>query len=354
MTEDVRYEAGSPCSHCQGPTVALHGSSDRDDDYCESCGTAWRREACTGTVFDGETARECILRAAHTGECIRACGHRRLMDDGYHWCTMPFDHDGDHGDGVMAWLKHSRLSRAGIEAVLAGVLDVEHAVDHVADELAMTEPAPIIVSKARAEGLKRLVGEITTELCGARSSLGFACDLPRAHAGFHSASDPAYPAQPHAWGTVEYADVPAPSLGAWRSDCGGDYTLSGEHAGVFYFANYWPDNTVSASIYLEEDGDRVAGSGIVQRSSFDDCKRFAESWIRGAVADSHGARPKVYELAREARDAAQVALDAAHDLKRSLAAESPELDHLLIGIDQIQAGWAQLATAVTRLRSADL
>lgn len=66
----------------------------------------------------------------------------------------------------------------------------------------------------------------------------------------------------------------------WHPDCGGDYTLSGPG----YFANYWPDNTVSASIYdLDDLNDpytkELAGSGLMGGSSLADCQAKAERWI---------------------------------------------------------------------------
>ena len=77
----------------------------------------------------------------------------------------------------------------------------------------------------------------------------------------------------------------------WTPDCGGDWCLSdgkGEDApGVGYFANYWPDNSVSASIYV--DGEEVADSGIMARGSKAQCMALAEQWIaeRLAAAEPH-------------------------------------------------------------------
>lgn len=48
--------------------------------------------------------------------------------------------------------------------------------------------------------------------------------------------------------------------------------------GIGAFANYWPDDTVSASVYI--DGEDVARSGIVARRSRAECQAFAEQWIR--------------------------------------------------------------------------
>lgn len=69
-------------------------------------------------------------------------------------------------------------------------------------------------------------------------------------------------------------------LGEWTPDCGGDWCLNGPR----YFANYWPDNTVSASIYANDDhedpGDQIAESGIMAGDSRADCQAKAERWIR--------------------------------------------------------------------------
>lgn len=75
------------------------------------------------------------------------------------------------------------------------------------------------------------------------------------------------------------------NLGEWTPDCGGDWCLSGPR----WFANYWPDNTVSASIYEGEDGDgqltdEVARSGIMSGVSKADCMAKAEDWIRAQLA----------------------------------------------------------------------
>lgn len=75
---------------------------------------------------------------------------------------------------------------------------------------------------------------------------------------------------------------PRVPLGEWTPDCGGAYCLSGSG----YFANYWPDNTVSASIYLGDDEQptEVATSGIVARPSKAACQAFAEEWIAERLA----------------------------------------------------------------------
>lgn len=62
----------------------------------------------------------------------------------------------------------------------------------------------------------------------------------------------------------------------WKPDCGGDWVLSG----TGFFANYWPDNTVTASITDGFDGPTLADSGIVPRESRAACQLFAEEWIR--------------------------------------------------------------------------
>ncbi|QCB93285.1 DUF6221 family protein [Cellulomonas shaoxiangyii] len=69
-------------------------------------------------------------------------------------------------------------------------------------------------------------------------------------------------------------DEAAFTLPEWQPDVGGDWTLSGDG----FFATYWPDNTVSASIYRGDD--QVATSGIVSRRSRAECQAFAEGWIR--------------------------------------------------------------------------
>lgn len=71
------------------------------------------------------------------------------------------------------------------------------------------------------------------------------------------------------------------SLPAWEPDCGGDWCLAGgetEGPGWGFFANYWPDNTVSASVFY--DGEKIKGSGIVAHQSKADCQSFAEHWVR--------------------------------------------------------------------------
>lgn len=88
-------------------------------------------------------------------------------------------------------------------------------------------------------------------------------------------------------------DEAAFSLPEWEPDCGGDWTLSGPG----FFANYWPDNTVSVSIYVGDT--RVAESGIVSRGSRAECQAFAERWIRDhsrALAECRARRRIVEEL----------------------------------------------------------
>jgi hypothetical protein len=71
-------------------------------------------------------------------------------------------------------------------------------------------------------------------------------------------------------------------LADWMPDCGGDWCLSGgapsDEQGAGYFANYWPDDTVSVSVYV--DGDDVAASGIVKRRTRVECQAFAEEFVR--------------------------------------------------------------------------
>lgn len=64
-------------------------------------------------------------------------------------------------------------------------------------------------------------------------------------------------------------------LNDWHPDCGGDWVLSGPG----YFANYWPDNTVSAVIN-DANGNELADSGIQSGISRAECQAFAERWIR--------------------------------------------------------------------------
>ena len=68
---------------------------------------------------------------------------------------------------------------------------------------------------------------------------------------------------------------------AWRPDCGGDWTLSGDG----FFANCWPDNTVSASIWHGDE--RCATSGVVARRTRAECQAFAEQWIRENLHNAH-------------------------------------------------------------------
>ncbi|MFG3340547.1 DUF6221 family protein [Glycomyces sp. NPDC048151] len=71
-------------------------------------------------------------------------------------------------------------------------------------------------------------------------------------------------------------------LPEWTPDCGGDWCLSGPG----FFANYWPDNTVSASIGGEE-GPGIAASGIVARETRTACQAFAEDWIRQHLPEAN-------------------------------------------------------------------
>jgi hypothetical protein len=71
----------------------------------------------------------------------------------------------------------------------------------------------------------------------------------------------------------------------WRPDCGGDWTLSGPN----FFANYWPDNTVTASVFDgdPETSDPIASMGVaVPFSSRAECMAEAEKWIRSALRDA--------------------------------------------------------------------
>lgn len=80
----------------------------------------------------------------------------------------------------------------------------------------------------------------------------------------------------------------ASELPEWTPDCGGDWCLNvgalSHEPGIGAFANYWPDNTVSASVYV--DGEDVATSEIVARSSRAECQVFAEQWIRTHLVDA--------------------------------------------------------------------
>lgn len=64
-------------------------------------------------------------------------------------------------------------------------------------------------------------------------------------------------------------------LNDWHPDCGGDWVLSGPG----YFANYWPDNTVSAMLN-DSEGNQINHSGIQHGISRAECQAFAERWIR--------------------------------------------------------------------------
>ncbi len=69
------------------------------------------------------------------------------------------------------------------------------------------------------------------------------------------------------------------TLPEWHPDCGGDWVLSGPG----FFANYWPDNTVVASILDGEDGREIASSGIVHQGSRAECMAYAEWWIKAEL-----------------------------------------------------------------------
>lgn len=64
-------------------------------------------------------------------------------------------------------------------------------------------------------------------------------------------------------------------LNDWHPDCGGDWVLSGPG----YFANYWPDNSVSASV-SDAEGVETAASPIIYRDTKAECFAYAERWIR--------------------------------------------------------------------------
>lgn len=94
---------------------------------------------------------------------------------------------------------------------------------------------------------------------------------------------------------VIMAELTPPALPEWTPDCGGDWCLSSgnsEGPGITFFANYWPDHTVSASIYA--DGHAVHKSGIVARQTKIECQFFAERWI---VEHLSVANPTVRALA---------------------------------------------------------
>lgn len=257
---------------------------------CSTCFHDWAVEHCTGTVFDGETARECILPSKHTGECVRACGHRRKLADGFHWCVEPFDHDGDHGDRLgSAWLKHSRLSRAGLEAVAADVLDAPLTpwqLD-VAERILAGESIHVARQGGKS-GIRKLLAAVTAPPCGVRSVLGFTCDVPNTTPhDYHISTDPAYPAQPHQWRTSTVAGVeftPARKIDAAQSR--------------------------EAAFVLRELAERL--DDVVREVGY--------------------------------------ALDMAHEAKRVELADTV-LDDVLLTIDRLADGWAQLAQARQRLRA---
>jgi hypothetical protein len=70
----------------------------------------------------------------------------------------------------------------------------------------------------------------------------------------------------------------------WEPDCGGDWTLSAPG----FFATYWPDNAVSATIY-DNNGEISATSGIVRLEDRLSCQSFAEKWIREHLDDTREA-----------------------------------------------------------------
>lgn len=78
---------------------------------------------------------------------------------------------------------------------------------------------------------------------------------------------------------VRAAKPPVPKLNDWHPDCGGDWVLSGPN----YFANYWPDNTVIASILDGPDGNELATSGIQPFPSKAQCMAYAEWWIQAEL-----------------------------------------------------------------------
>lgn len=68
-------------------------------------------------------------------------------------------------------------------------------------------------------------------------------------------------------------------LPEWHPDCGGDWVLSG----TGFFANYWPDNTVVASVLDGFDGNELATSGIQAFASKAQCMAYAEWWIKAEL-----------------------------------------------------------------------
>jgi hypothetical protein len=69
------------------------------------------------------------------------------------------------------------------------------------------------------------------------------------------------------------------TLPEWHPDCGGDWVLSGDR----FFANYWPDNTVIASILDGPDGNQISTTGIQPFASKTQCMAYAEWWIRAEL-----------------------------------------------------------------------
>jgi hypothetical protein len=82
--------------------------------------------------------------------------------------------------------------------------------------------------------------------------------------------------------------MPELHLEQWRPDCGGDWCLSGPG----YFANYWPDNTVSATLYNAK-GEAILKSGIFSGASRAECQAWAERWIRENWPTGRRAKGKV-------------------------------------------------------------
>lgn len=85
---------------------------------------------------------------------------------------------------------------------------------------AVVVPAGFTFSPAAVDEIERqvmvhtvkLYDAVTAPPCGARSVLGFSCDVPNTSPHeYHVSTDPAYPAQPHKWRTSADAELVEPS-----------------------------------------------------------------------------------------------------------------------------------------------